>query len=592
MAERRSFDLHRRTSRLTLTLTTALAAVVFFFGAMLAVDPGPSRRTRGVPASEKSQGRTLRGAFHIHTTRSDGALDKRTIAAAAGRAGMAFAIFTDHGDSTRPPDPPVYIGEVLCIDAVEISTSDGHYIALGLPGAAPYPLGGHADAVAEDVRRLGGFGVAAHPYSPRPELAWSDWSVAVDGLEWLNADSEWRDEGRLRLARGLLAYAWRPAGALASLLDRPPAALETWDRLGRTRRVVGLAAQDAHGGFGTETNGSRGRRVHVPSYDASFRMFSTYVKLRDLPAPPDASAAASDDSTARITAARDADAIINAIRAGSVFTAIDALAAPASLDFTARAADRTAEMGEVLPIEAGPARFSVRAAVPAGATTTLLLDGRAIARAGGGVLDHDAALPGVYRVEIHVAGAPGVPPVPWLVSNPIYRWAEPRPETPSPAPAADISAQPLEAGEWTTEASPSSAAIPEQKEGSAALRFQLAPGPRASQFAALSARLAGVPEGKTMVLFRGRASRPMRVSVQLRFGDRAEARWGSSVYLDTAERDIRIPLERLRPEGASGARPSLGEATSLLFVVDLTNAAPGADGQFTISDVRFGRPEP
>ena len=57
------------------------------------------------------------------------------------------------------------------MDGVEVSTNQGHYVALGCR-AAPYPLGGDADAVAEDVARLGGFGIAAHPFSRRPELAW------------------------------------------------------------------------------------------------------------------------------------------------------------------------------------------------------------------------------------------------------------------------------------------------------------------------------------------------------------------------------------------------------------------------------------
>ena len=43
-----------------------------------------------------------------------------------------------------------YLHGVLCIDGVEISTDDGHYVALGL-GPTPYPLGGAAAAVVEDV---------------------------------------------------------------------------------------------------------------------------------------------------------------------------------------------------------------------------------------------------------------------------------------------------------------------------------------------------------------------------------------------------------------------------------------------------------
>ena len=62
--------------------------------------------------------------------------------------------------------PPRVVDGVLLIDAVEISTDDGHYVALDLP-QAPYPLAGEGRAVAEDVRRLGGIGLLAHPDSPR-----------------------------------------------------------------------------------------------------------------------------------------------------------------------------------------------------------------------------------------------------------------------------------------------------------------------------------------------------------------------------------------------------------------------------------------
>ena len=105
----------------------------------------------------------------MHSDRSDGSGSVEAVAAAASRAGLAFVIFTDHGDGTRTPDDPVYRSGVLCIDAVEINTAGGHYIALGLP-ATPYPLAGDAAAVVEDVRRLGGFGIAAHPGSAKRDL--------------------------------------------------------------------------------------------------------------------------------------------------------------------------------------------------------------------------------------------------------------------------------------------------------------------------------------------------------------------------------------------------------------------------------------
>ena len=80
---------------------------------------------------------------------------------------------------------------MLCLDGVEISTTGGHYIALDMP-AAPYPLGGEARDVVEDVRRLGGFGIAAHPDSPKPELRWREWDAPFDGIEILNLDTSWR----------------------------------------------------------------------------------------------------------------------------------------------------------------------------------------------------------------------------------------------------------------------------------------------------------------------------------------------------------------------------------------------------------------
>ena len=74
--------------------------------------------------------------------------------------------------------------------------------------ASPYPLGGEPRDVIEDVHRLGGFGVAAHPDSPKPELQWREWTAPFDGIEIVNPDTSWRVhlrepqwQPKLRLAR-------------------------------------------------------------------------------------------------------------------------------------------------------------------------------------------------------------------------------------------------------------------------------------------------------------------------------------------------------------------------------------------------------
>src|SRR5947207_11396832 len=95
-----------------LTLVALAAAGVVLFAATL-----PARPVRLDPSAwTELSARTLAGAFHIHTTRSDGIGDRAAVAAAAARAGLRFVILTDHGDATRPPDPPAYLDGVLVLD--------------------------------------------------------------------------------------------------------------------------------------------------------------------------------------------------------------------------------------------------------------------------------------------------------------------------------------------------------------------------------------------------------------------------------------------------------------------------------------------
>jgi hypothetical protein len=545
-------------ARFLLTAALAAAVVVFVLG-----PPAP----RQVPLGTSAAAPALRGAYHIHTQQSDGALDRDQVALAAARAGLQFAIFTDHGDGTRLA-PPAYLHGVLCIDGVEVSTNQGHYVALGL-SSSPFRLGGEADAVAEDVVRLGGFGIAAHPFSRRAELAWSDWDVRFDGLEWLNADSEWRDESRAALAHALIGYLWRPAGALASLLDRPVAALAKWDSLAARRPVIGIAGLDAHGGFGEE-NAARGRRLHLPSYEAAFRTFSINAQLAR---PPTGNAAG------------DAALVLEAVRGGRTFTAIDAIASPARLDFAANTGAVAIPMGGVVPGTADAARFVVKAALPRGGTLALLRDGVIVRETTEPSLEYSSRDPGAYRVEVRVAGAPGNPPIPWIVSNPIYRFSGTSPaNTPPSSHSPETGLEPAAARAWRAEKSEGSSAVPRASSAAAQLTYRL--GTDTSPFAALVTDFA-VPQAFSRIAFRGSASRPMRVSLQLRFGADGGARWRKSVYLDTREREVVVPVDSLRAADRPGALPSIVRASSLLFVVDSVNTAPGEEGSFSIHQLGF-----
>ena len=245
-------------------------------------------------------------------------------------------------------------------------------------------------------------------------------------------------------------------------------------------------------------------------------------------------------------------------------------------------------MGELLPVSSGPAVFTLRASAPPGATTVLLRNGDPVARAPEGYLEYQTAALGAFRVEIHLPKAPGTPPVPWIVTNPIYRL----PPAAAVQPVASIPVgerTALTNPEWHAELGTGSGGSVSLDGESVTLSYALGSRAGDSPFAALAVDLR--PEdtvrlqGGGDLVIQARSESPMRVSVQLRFAADQEQRWGTSIYLNQTMRWVRVPLNTLRPTTGTRERPALSRATSLLFVVDLTNAHPGTTGSFTVSEV-------
>jgi hypothetical protein len=360
------------------------------------------------------------------------------------------------------------------------------------------------------------------------------------------------------------------------MLDRSTT-LKRWDELTRRRPVVALAAHDAHGGIGrgVEESGARKRTLgHVPSYEASFRTFSDNVIL-DAPLSGDA--------------ATDGRRLLDAIRHGSVFTVIDAIATPGYVDLRGSQGQFAAasNMGAVLPRRLSV--VNVHVTLPAASKLVVVSEG----------IDANESTRPVFtvgmepsgetsRVEVRVPGAPGDPPVPWLVSNPVY-FLPPAPSPQPVAPAGETVALPNDLG-WHIEKDSRTKATIETDGEHARMRYTLALGARASQFAALAGDLKDHSQTFRQVLFIGSASRPSRVSVQLRYADRGGERWGSSVYLDSTPREIAVPIDRMRPlDRQTGPVPDPAAASSLLLVVDLTNARPGDSNSFIVRNLRSAR---
>src|SRR5262245_27370983 len=324
----------------------------------------PPARVTSSPPSEQG---TIAGVVHVHTNRSDGLSSPDEIAVMAARAGLQFVVFTDHGDGTRRPDPPMYRSGVLCVDAVEISTNGGHLVALGLP-ATPYPYAGETREVLEDVHRLGGFGIAAHPDSPKADLLWRDWDLPMDGVEIVNLDTAWRKHlpqagwrPTLHLLAALGTYLVRPPETIASLLGDDGSLLAAWHAFAKRRRASVFAGADAHARLELRDSAPGDNRMSlaVPGYEAVFRTLAMHVRP-ERPLAGDAEA--------------DARLLLDALERGAAFVAVDAIFGPPAFEFSATAGGTTVHPGDHVKVT-GPASLTIRTNAPPTFTTTIWRDG-------------------------------------------------------------------------------------------------------------------------------------------------------------------------------------------------------------------------
>jgi hypothetical protein len=560
-----------------LTATAALVAAVFVFGALTL----PAAR---VPLASVADG-TIPGIAHVHTNRSDGRGTPDDIAGAAARAGLKFVVFTDHGDGTRAPDRPVYRAGVLCLDGVEISTTGGHYIAMDMP-PSPYPLGGEARDVVEDVKRLGGIGVAAHPDSPKSELRWREWTAPFDALEFVNLDTGWRRSmqaagwrARLRLAEALIHYPMRPSETMAGLLQPSELAYQ-WNALAVRRRVVLLAGADAHANLGLRAGDPADTRfaLPIPGYLPTFRTLSLHVR---------------PERQLTGDASGDAALIMRAIRTGHLYTSLDAFASPPAFEFSATNALGTVHEGDELGTS-GPVRLRVRSNAPPEFAATVFAGNRPLTsdrREQEFTVDAPEE-PAVYRAEIRHPGSP----VPWIVSNAIYvRPAESKGKMPARPPATTN--EPLFDGKtttgWQVETDPVSRAAVDATLGllgpEMRWRFGLASGEPAGKFVGITYTTPKGVAPNNRLSFGIRAEQPMRVSVQLRNWAKPEPeRWQRSVYVDTFDQERTVFFDDLTPVGATSTwKPALEEVRSVIFTIDTTNTKPGTSGRVWLRKVNL-----
>ena len=204
-------------------------------------------------SAERSQGPTRRYDLQVHTDASPcSAATPAEIAVAAIETGLDGIAITNHDTTEGVREVRHAVSglgtELDVISGVEVTTTQGHLLALGVREAPPRadPL-----TVVEDVHDQGGIAVLSHPFDRLRQVYDRDLeaiAVAVDGVETRNSRCvrpRYNDEAKAFAARygltetgGSDAHFPREVGrASTEFEDRDGSGVLDAIREGRTRSV-------------------------------------------------------------------------------------------------------------------------------------------------------------------------------------------------------------------------------------------------------------------------------------------------------------------------------------------------------------------
>jgi hypothetical protein len=327
----------------------------------------------------------IRGAYHIHTTYSDGRKHPDKIVQLASRASLDFIILTDHGRPNRECLASAgWKKGVLVLAGSELSVNRGHLVAFGFdPPAEEFSQ--NAEQAAYQISAQKGFSVIAHPYS---KVSWS-WgkSTGYNGIEIINANTVLK-YNVLRLVPLSPFLLIKPEYALLKLLSRPQKNLKKWDEINHVQSMFGFYSVDAHLLY----------RPLLPSLQLHV--------LLDNPLSSDFEAASRQ--------------VYSALRRGRFYNAVDAAAQAQGFRFWAQKGKIKLSMGEKTTFD--PAiTFHIQVPAPFAKEIHLIHDGKEILITSKDNFEYKAADAGFYRVEVYLREkSPLDGNIPWILSNPIF----------------------------------------------------------------------------------------------------------------------------------------------------------------------------
>jgi hypothetical protein len=335
--------------------------------------------------SQESQPTEIVGVYHIHTDLSDGRKSPLEIAELAAKESLDFLILTDHGSPNKESLAcQGWEENVLILAGSELSVSRGHLVALGFD-ESDVSFSQDAEVAVYQIQASNGFSIVAHPYS-KTRWSWGKF-IGYSGLEIIDGDSMIK-KSLPGIIPFLPALAIKPRYVLLKMLKTPEKNLKKWDRMNAVHPSYGYFSSDAH-----------------ILYKPMLSVLKLHVLLQ-APLSKDFRAAKKQ--------------VLEALRKGSFYNAIDAAAEAHGFRLWGESADERVPMGGNI-ITNSSASLHVKAPFPFLTEAHLLHNGNLVLRSSKDEFIYETEEPGHYRVEVYLKErSPLDKNIPWILSNPIF----------------------------------------------------------------------------------------------------------------------------------------------------------------------------
>lgn len=366
--------------------------------------------------SENPQGfHDYKGIVNVHTSLSSGSGNLPQIIESGKNADLDFMIITDLNLYEKPQDWAGYHENLLVFIDGEYSYLNSRLLNIDTgPSNSLEGLGRSqvliADRLSQKSRhRDQGIFVLTHPL--KNKYRWTgEYPAGLDGLEVINLKDMWQSawvEHKTSFFWSLLIYPFNDRLALLRLFKDPKEELALWDKLTKSRKIIGLAGADAE----AKVQVTKDKFLSFPSYQTLFGLIRNHVLLR---------------SELTGQASSDKIKIGNALREGQFYMSLDILADPKGFNALLKSKDgHTYTMGSNVPWSKD---LNLQVTLPHKPRVPLdiivLKDGQRYLTSNSQTSNFKITEPGVYRVNVRVIPTFPLPDgkkwVPWIYSNPFY----------------------------------------------------------------------------------------------------------------------------------------------------------------------------